>query len=56
MAFTDIVVPHGDEGLMEMDRIDSPIIDIEVQDYNNVERPLIVAGGGSSGEYGYAYA
>ena len=54
MALTDIVVPHGDEGLIEMNRIDSPIIDIEMLDI--IERPIVISGGLVGGEYGYAYA
>lgn len=52
---TDIVTPNGEPGLMEMSRPDTAIEDIVVQGPNNTERPLIVAGGGSGGEYGYAY-
>ena len=54
MALTDIVVPHGDEGLMEMDRASTAIIDIEMLEI--IERPIVVTGGFSGGEYGYAYA
>jgi len=57
MALTDIVNYQGEPAVLELDRGNiGTITDIQVEGQNNTERPLIIAGGGGSNEYGYAYS